>query len=80
MVEGQEITGGFPAPPVNVWPTLIVPGDSATGPVQEKSEYRFPEPISWSDWPTAGAGCSETPISVDVCPLAVPAVAVKAPS
>ena len=77
----QSATGcAGPPPPVKVWPVLTAPGLSSAGPVQVKSPYVAPEPVSCSDWPDGVVAPSATPMSVLVCPFATPLVPVRAPS
>ena len=48
----QSATGvAGPPPPVKLWPVLTAPGLSSVGPVQVKSPYVDPVPVSWSDSP-----------------------------
>ena len=66
--------------PVKDWPAFRAPGDASAGPVQLKSLYVAPDPVSWREAPAGVLEVSSTPMSVLVWPLAGPLVAVKAPS
>jgi hypothetical protein len=66
--------------PSNVCPAFSAPKLSVRGPVQLKSSYESPLPVSWSDWSTGVVSGSETPMSVDCIPAAGPPVAVRTPS
>jgi hypothetical protein len=78
---GQVIVGLEPEPePTKVCPVLISPDEAAVGPLHVKSPYKLPVPISCNDSPMGEELGSDTPISVEVIPFAVPEVAVKEPS